>query len=114
MLVTCNINQCLYYDKGFCGKPVLNIIGGTCGTISNKRQIYYDIFKPEFKNLINIIEVSENEIKNITREEGREEAAGCDGEQPAKPHEQEIETTDAEEESAIKEDDKENISKNDQ
>lgn len=110
MIVTCNAPWCQYYNKGFCGKPLLNIIDGGCGVLTNRRQLYYDIFKPQFKNQINIIEPREEEIRDIKREE----AAVQSGSISAKPHEQETETTINEEESAVKEDNKENISKNDQ
>lgn len=110
MIVTCNVLKCQYYNKGFCGKPLLNIIDGGCGVLTSRRQIYYDIFKPQFKNQINIIEPREEEIRDIKREE----AAVQSGSIPAKPHEQEAKTKINEEESAIKENDKEDITKNNQ
>lgn len=109
MIVTCNVLRCQYYNKGFCGKPLLNIINGGCGVLTSKRQIYYDIFKPQFKNQINIIEPREEQIKDIKREE----AAVQSGSIPAKPREQETETKINEEESTVKENNKEEIERDD-
>ena len=37
MTVTCNIENCSYYDNGFCGKILLNLYGGKCEEPYNRR-----------------------------------------------------------------------------
>lgn len=37
MTVTCNVNYCPYYNSGFCSKSTLNLYGGRCEVVFNKR-----------------------------------------------------------------------------
>lgn len=76
MVVSCRMTQCPYYDsRGFCAQPIALEIDqmGMCSVLWRKGQPRsINSSMGILKDPITVIDISNNEIKNISKEEDKE------------------------------------------